>query len=272
MSKVKYIVLYSGGHSSALVAVEAVRRFGKENVVLLNHDIKTGIEHVDIKRFKQEVSDYLDIPITYANMTNWDKLDPIDVCLNIGAWKIGSTNAICTYNMKSKPFKEWLKNNYPVAKGEIREDVIFLYGFDKKERVRITRRVGIMASMGYKTEFPLYNWERTITDIEEIGIERPITYKIYKHANCLGCLKAGRQQWFITYCFNNDLFEKAKKAEDIIGFSIIKGIYLKDLECKFKQMKDLKIRPSEKINPNTFWAMVRREFKENEVLPCDCSV
>ena len=35
----KHIVCYSGGHSSALVAVEVVRKFGKENVVLLNHDI-----------------------------------------------------------------------------------------------------------------------------------------------------------------------------------------------------------------------------------------
>ena len=31
----KHIVCYSGGHSSALVAIEVVRRYGKENTVLV---------------------------------------------------------------------------------------------------------------------------------------------------------------------------------------------------------------------------------------------
>ena len=68
----KYIVCYSGGHSSALVAVEAVRRYGKDNVILLNHDISSKVEHEDIKRFKQEVADYLGLSITYANADNFE--------------------------------------------------------------------------------------------------------------------------------------------------------------------------------------------------------
>jgi len=64
----KHIICYSGGHSSALVAVEVVREFGKENCILLNHDISSNVEHEDIKRFKQEVSTYLKVPITFANM------------------------------------------------------------------------------------------------------------------------------------------------------------------------------------------------------------
>lgn len=35
----KHIVCYSGGHSSARVAVAVARRFGAENTILLNHDI-----------------------------------------------------------------------------------------------------------------------------------------------------------------------------------------------------------------------------------------
>lgn len=35
----KAIVCFSGGHSSALVAIEAVRKYGKNNVILLNHNI-----------------------------------------------------------------------------------------------------------------------------------------------------------------------------------------------------------------------------------------
>ena len=42
----KHVVLYSGGHASALTAVEAVRKFGKEDVILLNHDISEKVEHI----------------------------------------------------------------------------------------------------------------------------------------------------------------------------------------------------------------------------------
>ncbi|MFG0231793.1 hypothetical protein [Achromobacter sp. 413638] len=52
----KHVVCHSGGHSSALVAVEVVRRYGKENVVLVNHDLPFWTEHADIKRFKVEVA------------------------------------------------------------------------------------------------------------------------------------------------------------------------------------------------------------------------
>ena len=54
----KHIVCYSGGHSSALVAIEVTRKFGKENVVLINHNIKESSEGADIKRFKREVAQY----------------------------------------------------------------------------------------------------------------------------------------------------------------------------------------------------------------------
>lgn len=67
----KHIVCFSGGHSSAIAAVEVVRKYGAENTILLNHDLCPRTEDADIKRFKQEVSNYLGIPITYANMPVW---------------------------------------------------------------------------------------------------------------------------------------------------------------------------------------------------------
>ena len=59
----KHIVCFSGGHSSAIVAIAVSERHGKENVVLLNHDINPSKEADDVKRFKKEISNYLDIPI-----------------------------------------------------------------------------------------------------------------------------------------------------------------------------------------------------------------
>lgn len=128
-----------------------------------------------------------------------------------------------------------------------------------------------MASMGYKTEYPLYNWKSTINDIADVGIEKPSTYATFRHANCIGCLKAGKQQWFIVYCFYPELWEKAKLAESKIGYSIIKDFYLKDLECKFSAVKAIAIKPTEVLHYNSFWALVNKEFKDKGIMPCECS-
>lgn len=102
----KHIVCYSGGHSSALVAIEVVRRFGKDGVVLLNHDMHFSVEHEDIKRFKQSVADYLGLPITFASRRNAEQ-DQFDVCMEAKAFKVGSGPELCTARLKTEPFNAW---------------------------------------------------------------------------------------------------------------------------------------------------------------------
>ncbi len=271
MAGVKYIVCYSGGHSSALVAIEAVRKVGKENVILLNHNISPLVEHEDIKRFKEEVADYLGLEITYANMDRWEELTPLRLCKELGGFKFGNSPVLCTYNLKTKPFHKWLKENYPSIPGEVREDVVILYGFDANEPNRINRRVGIMITSGYMTDYPLAYWDRTIQNIEEIGIKRPITYELFRHANCVGCLKAGRQQWYIVYCLYQELWEEAKETEQEIGYSILKGVFLEELESQFARMKCLGIVPGEGKNSQKFWSEVRKELSNDAEKPCECS-
>lgn len=267
----KYVVCFSGGHSSSLVAVESVRRYGRENVILLNHDISPVVEHEDIKRFKNEVANYLGIPITYANMPDFELITPIDIALNEGCFQANVGQALCTNRLKTRPFHKWLSENFPVEKGKINDDVVILYGFDMNEPKRIQRRSSIMANMGYKTDYPLAFWDRTIENIEDIGIKRPVTYEIFKHANCIGCLKAGKQHWYVVYCLYPEIFKKAMYAENEIGYSIIKGSFLDELLPKYKEMKCRGIVPSDKVNFATFWANVRKVLKENEDLPCECS-
>jgi hypothetical protein len=272
----KYIVCFSGGHSSALAAIETVRKYGKENVILLNHDISPNVEHADIKRFKQDIANYLDVSITYANMPGWETNDPLDVCVSISAFKAfaGQSNAFCTNRLKTEPFKKYLRENYPSKPFESRDDVYVIYGFDKDEPGRIQRRVGVMAEMGYKTDYPLALWgNRTIFNTEEIGIKRPITYEIFRHANCIGCLKSGKQQWYVTFCLRPDLWEKAKRAEESIGYSILKDEFLIEIEPQFNHMKATGIIPSEKMKAQTFWAAVKRSISDDQLsLPCECAV
>lgn len=140
----KHVVLYSGGHSSAIVAIEVVRKYGRENVILLNHDISSTVEDEDIKRFKDEISSYLGIDVTYANHERWKDATPISVCLDARAWKVGSGQILCTNRLKTGPFDLWLERN------DSQKENIYYYGFDRNEMHRVQRRVGVMAERGIK--------------------------------------------------------------------------------------------------------------------------
>jgi hypothetical protein len=267
----KHIVCHSGGHSSAVVAVEVARKFGTADLVLLNHDIPARSEDADIKRFKREVADYLGVPITYASHPDPDA-DQFDVCVQAQAFKVDDGPELCTARLKTEPFMAWLDANADPA------DAVIYYGFDANENVRIQRRSGIMGARGWRTDYPLALWKtRTILGTEEVGISRPNTYNAFKHANCIGCLKAGWQHWYIVYCTRPDVWAKGKWAEDEIGYAIHHDedgpVYLEDMEPKFAAMKAAWIPPTEHISHQRFWAQASKIIKINAVqdaIPCEC--
>jgi hypothetical protein len=229
------------------------RRYGSADLVLLNHDICGRVEDPDIKRFKLEVAAYCETPVSYANMPGWDQKDQFDVVVEAGAFKVGNGTALCTNRLKTAPFQEWLKQNHPDGSG-----CVVYYGFGPEERQRVQRRAWIMEAQGYQTAFPLVWWPPTIYSTLEIGIAPPLTYSVFKHANCTGCLKAGMQHWYVVFCTRPDIWKKALWAESEIGYTIIKGHVLADLEVKFSQMRAAGIVPTEKIPAGTFWAQARR--------------
>jgi hypothetical protein len=254
----KHVVCYSGGEASAIVAIEVARKFGPENIILINHDINPWVEHWDIKRFKREVADLIGVPITYANMVGWDQKDQFDVCVEAKAFKVG-VHPLCTNRLKTAPFHSWLNDNFPVDKVTGRNDnIVLYYGFDAVEKERIERRRGILRAKGYNADFPLATWQNVISSTREVGVEPPETYEVWKHANCSGCLRAGRQHWYVVYCRRPDVWEKAKWAESVIGYSILKGVYMTDLESMFEEMKQAGILADEKTKAATFWAQAKK--------------
>ena len=250
----KHIIAYSGGHSSALVAIEVCRKFGTENVVLLNHDINPKVEPADVKRFKNEVAGYLGLPITYANHPDWETETPISLCVKAGTWVNPANRTIlCTNRLKTAPFYDWLAENYNDG------DVVY-YGFDANEPARITRRSNIMGQSGFKTDYPLALWqERTIHNIEEIGIAKPTAYSLFNHANCIGCLKAGWQHWYVIYCNYPDVYQQLIDGESSIGYAV-HGVddWAEDKAEMFEQMKRAGIEPTEKTPSGQFWARAKK--------------
>jgi len=266
----KAVVCYSGGHSSALCAIAAVEKYGADNVILLNHDITPTVEDQDIKRFKQEVADYLGLAITYANHKDWSTATPVQVCLDSQGWKFKSGHVLCTSELKTKPFKRWMAANDP------NYEYVYIYGFDNtpKERVRANRRAQIMGLDGYKTEYPLIQWDIVIKDTTSIGIAKPMAYEFFKHANCIGCLKAGWQHWFIVFCTRPDIWAEAKTAEEKLGYAIHKNddgpVYLADKEQLFADMQKAGVLPTEHRPPGEFWAEAKQwVIASNAAIPIE---
>lgn len=273
----KHIICYSGGHSSALVAIEVFRKYGNQNIILLNHDINANVEHEDIKRFKQQVAEFIGVPITYANNPDWETKDQFDISIQAKGF---GTNALtfCTNRLKTKPFEKFLAEHFPLDEEGKCQNATIYYGFSADEKHRILRRSTILSAMGYYSQYPLAHWDRTIESTKEIGIEPPMTYAAFKHANCVGCLKGGRQHWYVVYCTRPDIWQKAKETEDVIEHSIL-DVYLEELEPMFKQMKDAGVTPTEHIHSNRFWPDAKKkisncnlnlDFSSKEAKPCEC--
>jgi len=278
----KHIICFSQGHSSGLVAIEVVRKFGKENVILVNHAMNNKVEEQDIRRFGKELSNCLEIPITYVNYQNIIQIENIptqfQICKDAGAFKNPNTsNALCTARLKTEPFNNYLKEYFSD------KNCIIYYGFDAKETLRIERRASILGASGYKTDYPLALWkDRTIFSTNEIGIKPPNIYNKFKHANCTGCLKGGMWHWYVTYCERYDLFCDGKNTEDELGYTILRksinGVQtpfpLEDFEPIFKLMKLNNVPATEHLpfgEQRKYLKQYSLEVEQNEK-PCECFV
>lgn len=180
----KYVICYSGGKSSSECALSVAKKYGPENVILLNHDITPKVEQACTKKLKKDVAEYLGLDITYANHKNWEQATPVQVCVDAGAWKVGNGQILCTNRLKTDPFYKWMMKNDP------NKENVYVYGFDITEQGRINRRAQIMGQSGYKTAFPMLWNESEIVRLDEIGIDAGSIYDKFNHSNCMGCLKA----------------------------------------------------------------------------------
>jgi len=184
-----HIVSFSTGLSSALTVERVLSRYGKENtrIVAMN----TMAEDDDNWRFASECEARWDIPIEILA----DGRTPQQVGEDkhiIPNQKI----APCTFELKIKPFKNWLK--------QLRAENITIHiGYDIFEAHRCEATRKAYEAEGYKVDFPLL-WKpiehRPYTTVarEDWGIEPPYTYGLgFTHANCLkhGCFKMGQGDW-----------------------------------------------------------------------------
>jgi hypothetical protein len=304
-TSITHICCYSGGYSSgnvALLVADYAKKYPEDIVILLNHDINGNVEDMDIKRFKNDVSNAVNTPITYANIDNIKNHEDIPDQFDVSIEKKGfgfNGNILCTTHLKTEPFAKYLKTHHPTKKTKElsggrgrpkniiipRDDIVIYYGFDLDETTRIQRRIGALSSMGYRTDYPLALWNGANIDMAKtLGIKPPLTYTdikgtsslsidfkditnngielgAWKHANCIGCLKAGKQHWYAVYCVRPDIWEKAKLTEEKIGATIKSECSMLELEPQFEHMKKAGVPPTENMKSGAFWSKAKEAME-----------
>lgn len=281
---VKHIVCYSGGVSSALVGAMVLKKYGYKNTIWLNHVVNA--EPKDVERFEKEFAEYHNMFITYANAdeSKYPGLTPYSVAKVRKCFQNGPNRILCTAILKTEPFYKWLKENYEEG------DVIY-YGFDSNETNRIQRRSSILASSGYKSDYPLAFWPNPLdeTYLDEIGIKKPMQYQVFKHANCRGCIKGKLQHWLCVYVHDRETYDKFAELEEQIGYTIQRDKSLNELRSYFDEVVKTGIEITEHKESASFWAEVKKqlEYKKmgqkslssfwtkeetEETKPCECLI
>lgn len=134
--------------------------------------------------------------------------------------------APCTNWLKKRVRKEWEEQHKDYA-------ITYIWGFDIDEKNRAYRLLESMSQFNHK--FPLIDKCLSKQDChamaDRLGIKRPKMYDLgYQNNNCVGCIKGGMWYWNKIRKDFPDVFESRAKLEREIGASIIKGIYLDELE------------------------------------------
>lgn len=208
VAKLKHIVAFSGGLASAVTAKIVADQY-PENTIFLYHS--TFTEPLDNDRFRQQVANYIGLPITEDSdgRNIWQVFDDEGY---LGSGR----NTPCSRILKQKKSWAFVKNCMPA---------ILYMGFTVEEWRRAQRTLARYAQGGIGVKFPLIEQKITKRECEEKvtkcwGLKKPQMYDWANHANCIPCIKGGKAYWGLIYMFERKAWEKANQMEKKFGHTI----------------------------------------------------
>lgn len=240
----KHIVQFSGGAASAYVAYLVAQEHGKENTILLFNNTKA--EHPDADRFREQVSNFIGVPITEASdgRTLWEVIEQ-ENCLP------SQFIPFCTRILKQEPADGFLKAQT--------QEFILYNGLGMEEWPRVQKSMVRARHEGKKLKCPLF--ERRISNEEVKRIIReewriclPQPYLYLQHNNCIPCFKAGKGHWYQVWKHYPEQFQRAVEMEQKIGHTVFKDTDLVTLAKVWEQTKG------------------QVEFGFEEGVPCMCAI
>lgn len=222
--KRKVVIGFSGGVTSAWCAGWALRKFPREEVVLLFHDTKA--EHPDTYRFINEMAAALDMPIT--ERSDGRSLDEVFDDHNAMA---SSRMGFCSEELKVIPGRKYMAE---LAAAGVTE-VVRVFGFSAVEWQHIQRYTMYAEQGGWSVVFPIAKEGVTKQQCADwclsMGVKPSAMYAWSDHANCVGCVKGGKAYWLAVKENAPEVFEKRKQQEKFFGHQMFKGhVSLIDLE------------------------------------------
>lgn len=183
----KHIVSVSGGVGSYETLKRVLAENNKEDVIPVFMD--TLAEDGDLYRFLEDIEKKLDTKIIRLCVGK----TPLELAFE-KKFLWNSRIARCSLELKSQPFRKWLKENYTS------EQATLYLGIDWTET---HRKAAIQRNYApYEVRFPMcekpyLDKNEMIDNLKNDGIEIPRLYKLgFAHNNCKGCcVKAGIGQY-----------------------------------------------------------------------------
>jgi hypothetical protein len=218
----RVVVGFSGGVTSAWCAGWALLTFPKSEVVLLFHDTKE--EDEDTYRFNREMAARLDMPITERS----DGRSVTEVCRDEGALA-NNRMAFCSRILKAKQRDRY----FDELRAEGVTEIVNVLGFTSREWQRVQRATMAAETGGYSVRFPLIETGVTKQQCADWcireGVRPSSMYLWSEHANCVGCVRGGRDYFLKVKEHRPDVFNQRAALEEEFGHTILKGISLVQL-------------------------------------------
>lgn len=231
------VVWFSCGAASAVAAYKTKERYKDiATIRIVNNFILE--EHPDNRRFLNDVSQWLEIPIELAINKRFPSCSTVEVW-NKKRFMSSPFGAPCTFELKKLARQQFEKEN------KIDWHVL---GFTYEEKHRSDKFI-----LGERSNLLPVLIEEKITKkdcfriIRNAGIELPEIYKLgYPNANCIGCVKsASPTYWNHVRKMHPDIFESRAVQSRSIGARLVivknKRIFLDELDpnVRGRSMKNL---------------------------------
>jgi len=213
-----YKVVWLSGGVSSFIAGYIIKDSVDEWIY-----IDIADQHPDTLRFIKDCEKILNRKVTILRSTEYNSVE--DVCRD-RKFINSPSGAVCTGMLKKKVRKIW-ENQH------LEYDLTYVWGFDCTEEKRAYNLCINFPEFNH--EFPLIKQNLTKDDAHAIsaklGLKRPIMYDLgYTNNNCIGCVKGGMWYWNKIRVDFPEIFKNRAKLERDLNHSIIKGVYLDELD------------------------------------------
>ncbi len=206
-------VWFSCGAASAVAAMLAIQKFGRENVMVLNNFILE--EHPDNRRFLHDVENWLRVKIVDVRNSHY----PDGSCESVwrSRWYMsGIAGASCTFQLKKRARQQWEDTHHHDA---------LVMGFCAEEKNRHDRFV----KQERDNLLPLLIEEGIDKSgcaslLQSKGIRLPEMYLLgFPNANCIGCVKAtSPTYWNHTRRHFPDVFAQRARTSRDLGCRLVR--------------------------------------------------